>query len=227
MQPLTLAVMALYREGTTTPALPVGARPKPTASPCFIHGLRVAQTRGHRDRGQRLHCHHPRPPADWRNAPSTPMTTTVWPCAFTGIRPAHLPVRILDPQCVAKTFPDYFKLFFFRWGANTGRPHPVILRQTAPRPQAKALAAQVAANWAITSSTPVRCTVWWGWLPIRSVHREGSRQPIGSCPAHWRFGGQHAKWCSTMGASGSMATMSPWLCAKNRQEMAASRLGSA
>ena len=53
---------------------------------------------------------------------STPTTTTAWPCACLwphstrwpaarDDRPG-LPVRILDPRCVAKTFPDYFETLF-------------------------------------------------------------------------------------------------------------------
>ena len=33
-------------------------------------------------------------------------------CALAAFNPAGLPVRILDPQCVAKTFPDYFETLF-------------------------------------------------------------------------------------------------------------------
>jgi 3-phosphoshikimate 1-carboxyvinyltransferase len=32
--------------------------------------------------------------------------------SLAALNPAHLPVRILDPQCVAKTFPDYFETLF-------------------------------------------------------------------------------------------------------------------
>lgn len=32
--------------------------------------------------------------------------------SLAAFNPAHLPVRILDPQCVAKTFPDYFETLF-------------------------------------------------------------------------------------------------------------------
>jgi len=32
--------------------------------------------------------------------------------SLAAFNPAHLPVRILDPKCVAKTFPDYFEALF-------------------------------------------------------------------------------------------------------------------
>ena len=42
---------------------------------------------------------------------STPTTTTAWPCASRWWRWAACQVRINDPGCVAKTFPDYFERF--------------------------------------------------------------------------------------------------------------------
>jgi 3-phosphoshikimate 1-carboxyvinyltransferase len=41
--------------------------------------------------------------------------------SLAAFNPAHLPVRILDPQCVAKTFPDYFEALFGVTGATAGR----------------------------------------------------------------------------------------------------------
>ena len=32
--------------------------------------------------------------------------------AFNPLAGGHVPVRILDPRCVAKTFPDYFETLF-------------------------------------------------------------------------------------------------------------------
>ena len=71
-------------------------------------------------RRRRLHRDHAAraPGAPQR---STPTTTTAWRCACrwrrsTRRRGAAVPVRILDPHCVAKTFPDYFETLF------VGRP---------------------------------------------------------------------------------------------------------
>ena len=44
-------------------------------------------------------------------------------CALTAFNPAQLPVRILEPQCVAKTFPDYFETLF---GLVQPREVPVL-----------------------------------------------------------------------------------------------------
>lgn len=44
--------------------------------------------------------------------------------SLAAFNPAGLPVRIEDPKCVAKTFPDYFEAFF--GVAQASRPTPVI-----------------------------------------------------------------------------------------------------
>jgi len=41
--------------------------------------------------------------------------------ALAAFNPARLPVRILDPKCVAKTFPDYFEALFSVTTAQPGR----------------------------------------------------------------------------------------------------------
>ncbi len=45
--------------------------------------------------------------------------------SLAAFNPAGLPVRIEDPQCVAKTFPDYFEALFSA-GARPARPHRCI-----------------------------------------------------------------------------------------------------
>ena len=69
-------------------------------------------------RGRRLH-RRSRRPRRWRaGVDPTPTTTTAWRCASrwppSTAPPARaaLPVRIHDPRCVAKTFPDYFETLF-------------------------------------------------------------------------------------------------------------------
>ncbi|HWH82793.1 MAG TPA: 3-phosphoshikimate 1-carboxyvinyltransferase, partial [Burkholderiaceae bacterium] len=42
--------------------------------------------------------------------------------SLAAFNPAALPVRILEPHCVAKTFPDYFETLF---GVVSARPHSV------------------------------------------------------------------------------------------------------
>jgi len=57
---------------------------------------------------------HPLGPADWRPASiRTYDDHRVAMCfSLAAFNPSGLPVRILEPQCVAKTFPDYFEVLF-------------------------------------------------------------------------------------------------------------------
>ncbi len=40
--------------------------------------------------------------------------------SLAAFNPARLPVRIEDPKCVAKTFPDYFEALFSVARADAG-----------------------------------------------------------------------------------------------------------
>ena len=39
------------------------------------------------------------------------MMITGWPCVYRWLRWVCVPVRINDPKCTAKTFPEYFEVF--------------------------------------------------------------------------------------------------------------------
>ncbi|MDR6538095.1 bifunctional 3-phosphoshikimate 1-carboxyvinyltransferase/cytidylate kinase [Variovorax soli] len=110
---MTLAVMALYADG-----------------PCLLRNIaswRVKET----DRidamakelrklgatvedGPDFICVHPLARAGWRAASiRTYDDHRVAMCfSLAAFNPAGLPVRILEPHCVAKTFPDYFETLF-------------------------------------------------------------------------------------------------------------------
>ena len=110
---MTLAVMALYADG-----------------PCLLRNIaswRVKET----DRidamakelrklgatvedGPDFIRVHPLAPADWRAASiRTYDDHRVAMCfSLAAFNPAAVPVRILEPHCVAKTFPDYFETLF-------------------------------------------------------------------------------------------------------------------
>ena len=76
-----------------------------------------------------------------------------------------MPVRILDPHCVGKTFPDYFETLFER-GHDRHREHPGASPSTAPPPPARARSpAPWRRRWATTSSTPARSTAPRRWPP--------------------------------------------------------------
>ncbi len=111
---MTLAVMALYANGPSTLRNIASWRVKETdriaamATELRKLGARVEEGADHI-------VVHPLPQAgDWRAARiHTYDDHRVAMCfSLATFNPARLPVRILDPQCVAKTFPDYFEALF-------------------------------------------------------------------------------------------------------------------
>ena len=92
---MTLAVMALYADGPTTLRNIASWRVKETDRMDFIRVQPLAQ-------------------AGWRPASiHTYDDHRVAMCfSLAAFNPAGVPVRILDPHCVAKTFPDYFETLF-------------------------------------------------------------------------------------------------------------------
>jgi len=123
---MTLAVMALYAEGTTTLTNIASWRVKETdriaAMACELRKLGASVVEG----------------ADFIQI--TPPSLTQWQAAqihtyddhrvamcfsLASFNPAQRPLRIEDPKCVAKTFPDYFETFLAL--CTTDRKHiPVI-----------------------------------------------------------------------------------------------------
>ena len=110
---MTLAVMALYAQGTTTLRNIASWRVKETdriaAMATELRKLGASVVEG-ADFIQVTPPAH----ADWRAAAiHTYDDHRVAMCfALAAFNPAQLPLRILDPKCVAKTFPDYFETLF-------------------------------------------------------------------------------------------------------------------
>ncbi|RJP68847.1 MAG: bifunctional 3-phosphoshikimate 1-carboxyvinyltransferase/cytidylate kinase [Comamonadaceae bacterium] len=111
---MTLAVMALYADGTTTLRNIASWRVKETdriaamANECRKLGATVEEG---------ADCIRITPPASaqaWRAASiHTYDDHRIAMCfSLAAFNPARLPVRIEDPKCVAKTFPDYFEALF-------------------------------------------------------------------------------------------------------------------
>ena len=124
---MTLAVMALYADGTTTLTNIASWRVKETdriaAMATELRKLGATVQEG--DDFIRV-----TPPArlqDWQAASiHTYDDHRVAMCfSLAAFNPAGLPVRIEDPKCVAKTFPDYFETLFSVAQAATERI-PVI-----------------------------------------------------------------------------------------------------
>lgn len=111
---MTLAVMALYADGTTTLRNIASWRVKETdrlaAMAIELRKLGASVEEG----TDFIRITPPATPADWRTASiHTYDDHRVAMCfSLAAFNPAQLAVRIEDPQCVAKTFPDYFEALF-------------------------------------------------------------------------------------------------------------------
>ena len=111
---MTLATLALYADGPSLLRNIASWRVKETDR---IHALAAglrALGAGVEEGADWLRVTPPATPADWRAATiETFDDHRVAMCfALAAFNPAGLPVRILDPKCVAKTFPDYFEALF-------------------------------------------------------------------------------------------------------------------
>ncbi len=118
---MTLAVMALYADGPTTLRNIGSWRVKETdriaamATECRKLGATV-------DEGEDWIRVHPVPTGHWRAASlHTYDDHRVAMCfSLAAFNPDGVPVRIEDPACVAKTFPDYFETLFSVTTPRTG-----------------------------------------------------------------------------------------------------------
>ena len=111
---MTLGTLALYADGPSLLRNIASWRVKETDR---IHALAVglrALGAGVEEGADWLRITPPASAADWRAATiETFDDHRVAMCfSLAAFNPAGLPVRILDPKCVAKTFPDYFEALF-------------------------------------------------------------------------------------------------------------------
>ena len=111
---MTLAVMALYADGTTTLRNIASWRVKETdrltAMATELRKLGATVEEG----ADYLSVTPPAQSADWRTAPiDTYDDHSIAMCfSLAALNPAKLPIRINEPHCVAKTYPDYFEALF-------------------------------------------------------------------------------------------------------------------
>ena len=111
---MTLAVMALYAEGTTTLRNIASWRVKETdriaAMANELRKLGATVDEG----ADFIRVTPPQRVQDWKAASiHTYDDHRVAMCfSLAAFNPARVPVRIEDPKCVAKTFPDYFETLF-------------------------------------------------------------------------------------------------------------------
>ncbi|ABD69299.1 3-phosphoshikimate 1-carboxyvinyltransferase / cytidylate kinase [Rhodoferax ferrireducens T118] len=111
---MTLAMMALYAQGSTTLRNIASWRVKETdriaAMACELRKLGATVEEG----ADFIRVTPPAVAADWRAASIHTYDDHRMAMCFSlaAFNPAGLPVRIVDPKCVAKTFPDYFEALF-------------------------------------------------------------------------------------------------------------------
>jgi 3-phosphoshikimate 1-carboxyvinyltransferase len=111
---MTLAVMALYAQGTTTLRNLASWRVKETdriaAMATELRKLGATVVEG----ADYISITPPKSAVDWKtDAIHTYDDHRVAMCfSLAAFNPAALPIRISDPKCVAKTFPDYFETLF-------------------------------------------------------------------------------------------------------------------
>jgi 3-phosphoshikimate 1-carboxyvinyltransferase len=119
---MTLAVMALYADGPSTLRNIASWRVKETDRiEAMAHECR--QLGAHVESGPDWIRIHPLLTGQWRAASiHTYDDHRVAMCfSLAAFNPDGVPVRILDPKCVGKTFPDYFEALFERVQTNVDR----------------------------------------------------------------------------------------------------------
>ena len=140
---MTLAVMALYADGPTTLTNIASWRVKETdriaAMATELRKLGAAVEEG-------ADFIRVSPPTTWTAASiHTYDDHRVAMCfSLAAFNPASLPVRIEDPQCVAKTFPDYFETLFSV--AQTPVAHIPVLCLDGPTASGKGTVAAAVAE---------------------------------------------------------------------------------
>jgi len=111
---MTLAMMALYADGTTTLRNIASWRVKETdriaAMACELRKLGATVDEG----PDYLRITPPAQRDAWKAATIQTYDDHRMAMCFSlaAFNPAQLPVKIIDPKCVAKTFPDYFETLF-------------------------------------------------------------------------------------------------------------------
>lgn len=117
---MTLAVMALYADGTTVLRNIASWRVKETdrltAMACELRKVGATVEEG----SDFIKITPPATLADWKSASILTYDDHRMAMCFSlaAFNPAKLPIRILDPKCVAKTYPDYFEDLFALAQAN-------------------------------------------------------------------------------------------------------------
>jgi len=140
---MTLAVMALYAGGETRLTNIASWRVKETDR---IHAMATELRKLGAVVEEGADFIAIRPPTTWRAATvHTYADHRVAMCfALAAFNTAELPVRVLDPHCVAKTFPNYFEVLF--GVARTAPRHIPIITVDGPTASGKGTLASAVAQ---------------------------------------------------------------------------------
>ena len=140
---MTLAVMALYAQGTTRLTNIASWRVKETDR---ITAMATELRRLGAEVVEGVDSIEVTAPKRWQPAViATYDDHRIAMCfSLAAFNPAALPVRILDPRCVGKTFPDYFEALF---NVSTARPRSVpIITVDGPTASGKGTLASAVAQ---------------------------------------------------------------------------------
>lgn len=158
---MTLAMMALYAKGTTRLSDIASWRVKETDR-LYAMATELRKLGAHVDEGPDFI--EITPPLQWQ---STSIHTyddhRIAMCfSLAAFNPLRLPIRIQDPACVAKTFPDYFETFFSV--VQTSQEHIPVLCVDGPSASGKgtlsqALAKALGYHW-LDSGVLYRIAAW-------------------------------------------------------------------
>ena len=143
---MTLAVMALYADGPCTLRNIASWRVKETDRIAAM-ATEARKLGAQVEEGPDFIRVHPLPrPEQWRKASiHTYDDHRIAMCfSLAAFNPARLPVRIEEPQCVAKTFPDYFETLFTV--AQTAPEHVPVLCIDGPTASGKGTVAAAVAR---------------------------------------------------------------------------------
>ena len=143
---MTLAVMALYADGPCTLRNIASWRVKETDRIAAM-ATEARKLGAQVEEGPDFIRVHPLPrPEQWRTASiHTYDDHRIAMCfSLAAFNPARLPVRIEEPQCVAKTFPDYFETLFTV--AQTTPEHVPVLCIDGPTASGKGTVAAAVAR---------------------------------------------------------------------------------
>ena len=200
---MTLAVMALYADGTTRLDNIASWRVKETDRIAAM-AAELRKLGAERRRRRRLHRGHAAAALAARRHPhlrrpphgDVPVAGRLQP-AGRPRRPrrAGLPLRILDPRCVAKTFPDYFETLFGVVSSRAGRRAGDHRRRPHRLRQGHAGRRAWPRGWATTRWTPARCTAPPRWPRCRTASRPTTRRRWPGWPACWTCASTAPRWC--------------------------------